>query len=363
LIATPLLPHHHASGARLAEIGGRTVVLAFGDVPGEYRAAQESAALFDATDRGLLIARGPDAASFLHRMLSNVVRSLAPGQGNPSLLLSPKGKIARAFDLFAAEGELRMDTPAGQAAPLRADLDRYLFAEKLTLEDATAAAAPLELAGPRSKDVVERVLGPLGQLADHDWVTRPFQHGTARAAVLAVAGSPGWRVDAGPELARELWDALAAAGARPCGHAVRDILRVEAGEAAFGADVDENTYPQEARWESAFSLSKGCYVGQEVVAKIDTYGGLNKRLMALRVSDDEPVARGTRLMQLDAGEWRDLGLVTSWAYSFVLDAGLCLGYVKRRHQEPGTSFRLGDGPRSAVIVALPLRKNANAGTA
>ena len=82
-------------------------------------------------------------------------------------------------------------------------------------------------------------------------------------------------------------------------------------------------YPQEARLESAFSLDKGCYIGQEVVAKIDTYGGLNKRLVALKVSHDDPVARGTRLFRLDEGEWRDLGVVTSWAYSFVLDTGSC----------------------------------------
>ena len=131
-----------------------------------------------------------------------------------------------------------------------------------------------------------------------------------------------------------------------------------ADKAEPGVDVDENVYPQEARLEDAFSLTKGCYIGQEVVAKIDTYGGLNKRLVALRISHDDPVARGTRLLRLDEGEWRDLGVVTSWAYSFVLDTGLVLAYVKRRHQKIGTEFRVGDGPASAVIVALPVRAGA-----
>ena len=158
------------------------------------------------------------------------------------------------------------------------------------------------------------------------------------------------RLDAGPEHAEALWRALIAAGAQPAGLVVHDSLRVEAGMAEHGVDVDENVYPQEARLEPAFSLDKGCYIGQEVVAKIDTYGGLNKRMVGLRVSHDDPVPRGTPLLREDGGEWRELGLLTSWAYSFVLDTGLALGYVKRRHQEPGTTFRLGEGPGEATLL-------------
>ena len=93
-----------------------------------------------------------------------------------------------------------------------------------------------------------------------------------------------------------------------------------------------------------------------VILRIDTYGGLNKRLVALRISHDDPVPRGTRLLREEDGEVRDLGVVTSWAYSFALDAGVALGYVKRRHQEPGTVFRLGDTAGEAVIVDLPIRR-------
>ncbi|NUP97924.1 MAG: pseudouridine-5'-phosphate glycosidase [Planctomycetaceae bacterium] len=155
------------------------------------------------------------------------------------------------------------------------------------------------------------------------------------------------------------------AGAVPAGRIAHDCLRVEAGAAEQGVDVDDSIYPQEARLERAFSLDKGCYIGQEVVAKIDTYGGLNKRLVALRISHDDPLPAGTRLYRDDEGEWRDLGVVTSWAYSFVLDTGLALAYVKRRHQGAGTRFHLGDAQGSlgqAVIVPLPVRPTALAPT-
>ena len=98
------------------------------------------------------------------------------------------------------------------------------------------------------------------------------------------------------------------------------------------------------------------------MAKIDTYGGLNKRLVALKVSHNDPVARGTRLLRLDDGEWRDLGVITSWAYSFAMDTGLVLAYVKRRHQKVGTEFRIGEGPATATIVPIPVRANAVAPT-
>jgi folate-binding protein YgfZ len=352
---SPLTSAHAAAGARLSPDGE---VLAYGDVPGEYRAAREGAVVFDATRRGLAAAEGADARAFLHRLLANDVRGLEPGGGNKNLLLSPKGKVRFELDLACLADRFLLSTPPGLAAGLVAALDTYLFSEKVALTDESEAHAPLELCGPRAAAVVGELLGTPPAL-DHAHALLELDGAPVRVTALAVAGSRGLRLDAGTaEVALALWRALLERGVRPAGLVARDSLRVEAGAALFGADVDENVYPQEARLEQAFSLDKGCYIGQEVVAKIDTYGGLNKRLVALRPSHDDPVPRGTRLYREEEGEWRDLGLVTSWAYSFELDGGLVLGYVKRRHQEPGTVFRLGDGPAQAAIVELPVRADA-----
>jgi folate-binding protein YgfZ len=356
---SPLLDLHRAAGARLPEVGESLRVLAFGDVPGEYRSAREGAALFDATGRGLVLARGPEAAAFLQRLLANRVRDLEPGSGNANMLLTPKGKVAALFDLARTEDELfQLSTEPGQAAALVRLLDVYHFGEKLELVDASEEHAPLEVCGPRAAEVLRAALGV--EPPRHDHATSPgiLLSEPVRVTALPVAGSAGWRVDAGPDLARALWESLVEHGARPAGLVARESLRVEAGEARWGEDVDENVYPQEARLERAFSLEKGCYVGQEVVAKIDTYGGLNKRLVCLRPSHDDPLPRGTRLMVDQDGGARELGLITSWAWSFELDGGLALGYAKRRHQEPGTTFRLGDGPATATVVPLPVRADA-----
>lgn len=351
-----LASHHAAQGAHVA---GDGTVLFFRDVPDEYHAALDSAWLVDLTDRGLVEVRGPDAVAFLHRLSANEVRKLAVGEGGANLLLDAKGKVRFQFDLTrVAEDALELSTEPGDAPELAKALEMYHFAEKLTLADATERHAPLALAGPKAFELARRVFGVALELAEGARVRVAFEDGHVVVTRRPYAGSDGLALDAGPELAPRLWDALQHAGAQPVGRIVDDILRVEAGSARAKVDVDETIYPQEARLERAFSLDKGCYIGQEVVAKIDTYGGLNKRLVGVRVASDEPLARGTRLSRFDDGEWRDLGVVTSWAYSFVLDTGLVLAYVKRRHQTPGTEFRVGDGPVTATIVALPVRAHA-----
>lgn len=353
-----LLPQHQAAGARLRE-AEPPQVLTYGDVPAEYHAALEGCALFDDTDRGRLEVSGPEAGAFLHRLLASDVRGLEIGRGQRALLLDSKGKVLFDFELYRSEEQRYvLSVPQGRAGALHAALERYHFSEKLAFAQRSADYAPLIVLGPASDALVTRTLGCAVPEEEYRWSAGSFGGASVLAVRTRYAGSRAIRLVATSESAPALWNALRAAGAAASGIVVRDILRVEAGAALAGEDVDESVYPQEARLEDAFSLTKGCYIGQEVVAKIDTYGGLNKRLSALKVAHDDPVPRGTRLFRLDEGEWRDLGVVTSWAYSFVLDTGLVLAYVKRRHQQIGTQFRLGDGPATATIVALPVRSGA-----
>ncbi len=359
--SSPLLALHEQAGARLAprpEAPDTTSVLTFGDVPAEYRAAQEACALLDDTDGGAVRVGGSDAAAFLHRLLANDVRGLEAGGGNRNLLLTGKGKIRFDFALFHRGEDFLLHTSPGSAGGLVAALDMYLFNEDVQLEDKSEETAPISLCGPRAAEVLGAALGESPPETDYAWKEIPYRDRRAFVAAVPVAGSPGFRVDAGPEAAASLWSAFREAGGEPIGIAARDILRVEAGAALYGVDVSDEIYPQEARLEAGFNLSKGCYIGQEVVAKIDTYGGLNKRLMALRVSHDDPVPPGTRLLFEEEGRERNLGVTTSWAYSFVLDTGLVLAYVKRRHQDVGVTFKLGDTGAEATIVAMPVRAGA-----
>ena len=352
LRTSPLIPSHQQSGARLTSAEAGSEVITYGAAPAEYAAAADNGSLLlDRTTRGLITVMGSDAADFLHRILANDVKGLAPGQGNRNLLLTGKGKVVHVFDLAAiGEGYLISCEP-GEAPALMQALDLYLFAEDVQLADETELHAPIELVGPGAAAHMASVIEGIAAegAAPHSFQLGPFGEAMTRVTRLAVAGQPGWRLETEPSQAAALWAALVEAGATPGGLVAVDSLRAENLCAAVGREVTEDVYPQEARLDDAFSLTKGCYIGQEVVAKIDTYGGLNKQLFRLRVSHDEPVAPGTRLLRELDGELRDLGVVTSWAYSFAADGGVVLGYVKRRHQEPGTEFQLGDSGATAIL--------------
>lgn len=363
---SPRLPHLESRGARLVarpEAPELASPLTFGDVPGEYAAGATGALLFDTGDRGRIRVGGSEAADFLHRITANDIRGLAPGTANTGLLLTPKGKIRHAFDALRTADGVELVSAPGQAADLAQALDMFLFTEDVTLDDVSDEHAPLELVGPRAGEVIAAALGQV-ELPDEPGhvLHAEFEGRTVEIRSQRVAGSLGFALDAGVERATRLWDALAAAGATEGGVFARDSLRAEAGAALFGIDVDDNVYPQEARWEHAFSLVKGCYTGQEVVAKIDTYGGMNKCLVVLAIDGDDPVPRGAELVRVDEADERSVGLVTTWSYSFALDRGIALAYAKRKHQAIGTRFRLGaDGP-TATIVEFPVREGALAPT-
>ena len=351
---------HRAAGARFAGDAPGAPLLTYGDVPAEYAAGVEGCALFDATDRGALAMGGDDRAEFCHRILANTIRGLEAGQGNHQLLLTAKGKVTADFDLRVEADRYHFTTVPGAAPALAQALDMFLFADAVELTDVSDEHAPLELCGPESASVLKSVLGTLPELDEYGFAELELEGGVVTVTRVPVAGSWGWRVDAGPAGTEALWRALCAAGAQPAGVVAHDCLRVEAGAAIFGADVTDDVYPQEARLEEAFALDKGCYVGQEVVAKIDTYGGLNKRMVGLAVSHDDPVPRGAKLIAWDdkLEKDRELGIVTSWAYSFVLDTGLVLAYVKRRHQAVDTEFKIEGTEATARVVQLPLRAGA-----
>jgi folate-binding protein YgfZ len=280
------------------------------------------------------------------------VRSLEVDQGSRNLLLTPKGRVLEEFELLrTGEHSFQLSTHPARAPILAEALDRFLFADQVELRDASEEHSPIDLCGPGAQSLLAGLFGEEPDPSPRRTGLHTFEGNALRVTSLPVLGTPGWRLDAGPRGVAALWRALVAAGARPIGHVAAERVRIEEGEATFGADVNEETYPQEARWENAFSLSKGCYPGQEVVAKIDTYGGLNRVLVGLRVEDDQRTEAGSKLR---SAEGRELGRVTSWALSPRLGTGLCLAYVKVDAQEAGSQLFIEPGARAARVVSLPV---------
>ena len=356
---TPVTPEDLQSvlEAAGAVVDARGFVASFGDPAGELEALEHGTALLDESSRGAVRIAGADATDFLHRLLAGDVRGLAVGGAQRNLLLTAKGRVRFLFDLVRVrERELVAFTEPNRAAGLAEALEAYHFAEDVELVDASASSTPLALLGPTARATLQRALRD---------ATLPDALLTAKsgAALLEHDGAPvllvhhrrhgvdGFLVDAGPERCAALWNALHEAGARPVGHLARDARRIAAGAALCGVDVDESRTPQEARLEDAFSLAKGCYVGQEVVAKIDTYGGLHRRLVVLDVADGELIESGAELHVPGADDARVIGTVTS---STQLPGGgaLAIAFVKLEHEAPGTMLVLEPGARAVRVVCF-----------
>ena len=346
----PLSLHfvHEKAHARFAEVGGREVVAAYGPVEAEYAAAREAVTLHDASYRECVRLTGEDRASFLHGMVTQDVKGLAPGATAYTTLVTVKGAMVADGRLVRREDDLLLDVEPGAGARVREFLDKYLISEDAELHDATAELALLRLLGPHASELLGRVLGEsAAPLAPH--TTRSVTLAGTPVLLLGAQGHGLPQVDLlVPRAALEaVWTALTGAGAKPLGFEALELLRVEAGVPRFGQDLVETTIPLEANLAHAISYNKGCYIGQEVIARATFRGHMNRTLAGLLLGDAE-APKGTELLR----EGKKVGYLTSVVRSPRLGQWVALGYV-RREVEPGTALQLGEGPATATVHPLP----------
>jgi folate-binding protein YgfZ len=346
---------HVAAGAVMDERGGWEYPISYGDPAAEYAAVRHGVGLIDRGDLGALAVTGRDRASFLHALLSNDVKSLAPGQGRRAALLDIHGKVQVVLIVLAGEDELLVLTPPGMAAPTLEALDRYLFSEKAYFKDATEEIATLVLAGPDAPAMLGRFGGELP--GEAPWANVKALIDGAEVRLVRGGIETGetelWVVAHGADGAR-LWSLLMSAGARPVGFAAREALRIEAGTALYPHDVDDSVLLPEIPFDDLVSYSKGCYVGQEVVVRIRDRGHVNRHLRALLVDGAEVPPAGAAVF---AGG-TEIGRVTSAAWSYGFGRPVALAFVRRQHAEPGTAVavQIGDRRAAAAVSALPFAR-------
>ncbi|HZS33755.1 MAG TPA: glycine cleavage T C-terminal barrel domain-containing protein [Methylomirabilota bacterium] len=356
-----LHPEHERLGAELRDVDGWTVPVRYGDVSAEHAAVRGGVGVIDRSERGKLEATGSDRAAFLHGMLSNDIRALVPGQGCRSALLDVHGKVTALLAVHCLPDRLVLETERARVATVLATLDHYLFSERVELEDVSAAWGLLTVAGPVARRTIETALGiAVPALA-------PRQH------VLVERDGMPWRVVGGAETGEAeeydvwiptqglapAWARLRQAGATPVGRAAWEILRVEAGVVRAGVDVDPGMLLLEAPLEDAYSLSKGCYLGQEVVARVTYRGHVNRRLVGIRLEGARVPPAGAPIV----AEGREIGRITSAVLSPAVGRALGFGVVRHEHAAPGTrvDVRVGDDRLPAEVSALPFHATA-AGT-
>jgi tRNA-modifying protein YgfZ len=308
------------------------------ELDGQYRALREEAGFLPRT-RAALIVRGSDAAEYLQGQLTNDIEALASGRGCYAALLDRKGHLQADMRVLRLEtGELWLDLEPAPAESVRKHLRTYSIGRDVEVEDATDRWGIVSLIGPRSGELSGfEGLGPEFAQRYRDW------DGTE---VLAVATDVGLDLITQAEREARLIELLKAAGAAEVSEAAAEIVRVESGRPRFGIDMGPESMPAEAGiTKRAVDFEKGCYIGQEPVARLHYRGKPNRTLRGLRLS--APAAHGGSLL---LGE-REVGTIGTVCLSPSLGP-IALAIV-RREAEEGDRLTVGDGGVTAEVVALP----------
>jgi len=316
-----------------------------------YAALRGGAALVE-TPVGRLRLHGADRRSYLQGLLTNDIAALVPGTGCYAAMLTAQGRMITDMRVLELGDAVLLDLPRDLTGAVGDHLERFVFAEDVRVEDVTASIAAVGLYGPRSRDVLSGlpVEGALPSALHTSTRIR-----VAGVDATAVAGdAPGVAgfdllVDA---VARDaIVTVLERAGAVRASAEDVDTVRVESGRPLFGVDMDTETIPLEAGLEQrAISRSKGCYVGQEVIVRVQDrgHGRVARHLVGLTLDAASPVpSRGSAI---HAGG-REIGRVTSAVWSPALGRPIALGYVHRDFVEPGTRVQV--TATDAIVAALP----------
>src|SRR5438093_6882471 len=319
-----------------------------------YTAARERAAFLDRSDRGRIVVSGADRASFLQGLLTNDVVALKPGDGCYAAYLTAQGRLIADLYVYELGDVMLLTLHRDVKDTVMAKLDQMIFSEDVQLGDVTDTFAQAAVVGPQAASIVAAVLGlsadTLGGLSAHGNLRAAWMERPAIITRAADMGEPGLDVYVerahGDELRRMLIDA----GAVEVDPATADAIRIESGVPLFHRDMDEETIPLEAGIESrAISFSKGCYVGQEVIIRVlhRGHGRVARRLLGLRVHGDRVPEAGAVVI----ADAREIGRVTSSAWSPALLGPVALAYVHRDFVTPGT--RVDADGATAEVAALP----------
>ena len=304
----------------------------------EYAAATGGVAVFDRSERGKLAVSGPQAAEFLDSILSNDIGAIGVGSGADAALLTHKGRMLAEVRVLRTDEELLLDTERVSLQALFDALQQFRVGYRAEVHKRTLEMGLLSVVGARAA----QALGEPPLEEEHDHVVLEL----GGRSVRVVRTRLGFDLLCGAEDLEAVRSSLIGGGALPIGELSWECLRVEAGIPVYGVELDEAAMPQEAGLhERAVSYSKGCYVGQETVARLYWKGKPNRLLRGLRFS--EPVERGLVLLQNE----REVGAVASVVASPRL--GLIGLALVRREAEPGDILAVADSGASATVAELP----------
>ena len=318
----------------------------------QYESISEGAGLFDFKDRGVVWVRGSDRVSFLHAMISNDVKELGTGQGRYGLFLSHTGRILCDFDFYKLDAGILIDIDVSLLSDVLEGLGKFIIMDDVVLEDATTEWRRLSLQGPTAEEIVEDLLKV-------EAPKRAFEAQSVQEDLFLInrptLAKVGYHLLIHPDSAEELVQRILShygyLGVVQIEEPVWEILRIENGLPRFGIDMTPKNHPLESGLEEAISLTKGCFVGQEAVAKAVHLGGVPKKLVKILLEGSEVPVVGSDLLI----EGNPVGIVTSATNSILQGVPIALGYIKRSMARVGQRVQVGtlsDFQRATIVESF-----------
>jgi folate-binding protein YgfZ len=340
----------------LGVVAGHSVTLHYGNIAAEYAALDDGAMLVDRSLRGRMRFEGTKAAELLTGLVTNDVLALTPGHGQYAAALSPKGRIVADVRIFARSDHLLVDVPPRATAGWDALVRKYVNPRVAPYTDASTEMRQLVIAGVAARAIVGGATGlareALAALVPYAHIDAEIGGRQVMVARVPDLHADGFEIFFAADAFGAIWQRLTSAGATPGGLLAWEIARIENGRPEWGIDIDESTIPQEANLDElhAISYTKGCYTGQEVVARIHFRGHVNRNLRGLRLGHAEPPQERSAVLSL---EGRQVGEVRSSALSPRLGAIAMIMVRREVELESTVSVEGQNGTTQGQIVSLP----------
>jgi aminomethyltransferase len=373
----PLYESHRQADAEFQPFADVQIVSTFGQPQAEYSAIRKGCALIDFPQRGILKVLGKDRLDFLNRFLTNQLvaregsQPIAPGSGIYAFLLNNKGRIVADMNVLERGDHTLLETDLRNIPQIRPALEKFVFSEDVRFEDCTGKFHQIALHGPKTQDVLNEIAPESGQLPPLG--SAPLRLLDTDAIIWRddPAGVPGYFLIFPATAAGKIWSRLLSGFSTPppdqtqpakrriwpTGWAAFNTTRIEAGRPLFGIDFDDTVLPAETgQLPRAVSFTKGCYLGQEIVARMHARGQIARLIVGIRMSDDAlPIAASPVCDQ----ERNQVGVITSSTMSPILsNSAICLAMVKKQFAALGTALLIpAEGTiRQGVVVDLPFLK-------
>ncbi len=327
------------------------VAIQFTDPISEHHTVRNNVGIADVSYRGRHRLVGEDRAKFLHRLISNDVESLSEGQGTYAMILTHRGKIIADFNVYLFKDMIGIDTAAETTETLFNELDKYIIADDVEISDLTAETGAIAVHGPQSSDLVQLVLGMNG-LADLPERHNCFHEADALfnynvvCVRTDITGEMGYTLYTAAEALVPLWERLMREGERfnvqPIGWNALESLRIEAGIPRYGTELTDAVIPLEAELEHAIDFEKGCYIGQEIVARMKYRGHPNRLLRGIEVEGISASAESFELHQgipVFNGD-KEVGWITSATFAPTLGKPIAMAYVRMVVTDAGSRVQI-----------------------